>query len=267
MAAGLDRRGASPALRALIGLAAVANLTVAAGFVAGWSWAAGLWPWQTGRLSLLFLASMLAAIGFGAAWVAASGELQSLPGGFANLAVALAGIGGYLLTSVPEQRSLGTAVLVLALFNAGLLVLATRLLPPPAGTPVPALVRGSCLIFTVVLAGVGVALIAGVEGVMPWPLEPPTRGVFGWIFLGDALYFAYAVARPRWSSARAQLWSFLGYNAVLLPPLLAHLPDVAPALRDNLVVYLAILVYSSLLAVRYLIIDPRTRGWGRPAPH
>ena len=210
----------------------------------------------------LFLASMLAAIGVAAAWIAASGELPSLPAGFLNLTITLAGIAGYLLASVPEERALGVWVGALALVNLGLLV-GCKVLPPPTGEPLPTLVRVSYVVFAALLAVVGVALILGVGGVMPWPVDPDTGVVFGWIFFGDAAYFAYAVLRPHWSSARAQLWSFLGYDVVLLPPLAAHLPQVDAARRLNLLVYLAVLAYSGLLAIRYLIWDPRTRGWGR----
>jgi hypothetical protein len=97
---------------------------------------------------------------------------------------------------------------------------------------------------------------------MPWPLDPDTSVVFGWIFFGDAFYFADAVWRPHWHSARAQLWSFLGYDAVLIGPLLAHLGRVEPELRLNLIVYLLVLVYSTALGVYYLLINERTRGWG-----
>ena len=80
-------------LRGAIGSAAAANLAVATAFALQTPWALELWPWDTGRLSYLFLASMLAAVGVAAAWIALSGETSSLPAGFLNLAVTLAGIG------------------------------------------------------------------------------------------------------------------------------------------------------------------------------
>jgi hypothetical protein len=247
-------------LRGLLALAALANLGLAAGFATQAAWAVQLWPWETGRLSHLFLSAMLAAIGVAAAWIAASGEAGSLPAGFLNLTVTLGGIAGYLLVAAPEHRILGVAVGVVALCNLGLLLLSRRL-PAPEVDPLPALVRVSYVVFAVVLLAVGSALILRADGIMPWPLDPHTSVVFGWIFFGDAFYFAYAVARPHWGSARAQLWSFLAYDAVLLVPLAAHLRNVDPDLLPNLVVYLAVLVYSAVLAVYYLIVNPRTRGW------
>src|SRR5680860_1113758 len=45
-------------LRGAIGSAAAANLAVATAFALQTPWALELWPWDTGRLSYLFLASM-----------------------------------------------------------------------------------------------------------------------------------------------------------------------------------------------------------------
>ena len=252
----------APVWRALIGVGAVANLVLALGFAFQNTWAVQLWPWETGRLSHIFLGAMLAAIGAGAAWIAVSGEAGALPAGFLNLTVALAGIGGYLVWRVPEERTLGVAVLLLALVNLVLLVVTLRR-TAPGGPRVPAVVRVSNGVFTVVLAVVGLALILGAEQVMPWPLDPDTAVVFGWIFFGDAFYFAYATARPHWDNARTQLWSFLGYDAVLLVPLAGHLTDVGDDLLLNLVVYLAVLVFSAALGLYYLVLNSRTRGWGR----
>jgi hypothetical protein len=252
----------APALRALVATGAAANLVLAVGFAFQRTWAVQLWPWETGRLSHIFLGAMLAAIGAGAAWIAISGEAGSLPAGFLNLTVALGGIGAYLVWWTPEERTLGIAVLVLAAVNLVMLVVTLPRIPP-VGPRVPTLVRVSNGVFTVVLAVVGLALILGAEQIMPWPLDPDTAVVFGWIFFGDAFYFAYATARPHWDNARTQLWSFLGYDAVLLVPLVRHLGDVDRELLLNLVVYLAVLVFSAGLGLYYLVLNPGTRGWGR----
>src|SRR5690606_23489701 len=112
---------------------------------------------------------------------------------------------------------------------------------------------------------VGILLLRRVEGIMPWPVDPDTSVVFGWIFFGDAWYFAWAAWQGEWPATRAQLWSFLGYNAVLLGPLVAHLAKAPPELRDNTLLYLAILLYSTMLGLYYLVVNPRTRGWPPPA--
>lgn len=249
-------------VRVLIAAAAVANLGVATAIVLAPPWATTWWPWETGRLSHLFLAAMLAAVGVAAAWVAASGEAGSLPAGFLNLAVTLGGIALHLGITGRIGAIAAGAVGALAAANVALFAWSRRL-PTSPTTPVPTLVRRSYAAFAVLLAAVGIALLAGRSEVMPWPLDRDTAAVLGWIFLGDALYFAAAVRDPRWGRARAQLWSFLGYDLVLLVPLAVRLPDTAPASRANLVAYLLVLAYSAVLGVRYLLLDPAGRGWGR----
>ena len=256
------------ALRWAVGAAAAANFAVAAGFALQQPWATSAWPWDVGPLSYLFLASMLAAVGAGAAWIAFSGETGSLPAGFLNLAVTMGGIGGWLLIdggTLGGPAGLGAAVSALAVVNAGLFFASRRL--PERGAPerLPALVRASYVLFTLVLVAVGVALILGVPDVMPWPVDPDVSVVFGWMFFGDAWYFAYAVVRPDWRAARTQLWSFLAYDVVLFVPLLRASGSAPPQLRDSVAVYLLILACSGALGVYYLLLNTRTRGWVPPA--
>lgn len=245
-------------IRSAIGVAAVGNLTLAAAFVLGAPWALRLWPWETGRLSFLFLAAMLAAVGVAAAWIAVSGETGSLPAGFLNLAVTLSGVGVYFVMTEAVTATAGYVVVALAVLNLGLFF-ASRRLPEVTSRRIPALIRWSYVAFALVLVLVGLGLILGRDGIMPWPVDPNTSVVFGWIFLGDAFYFAYAVHDGRWGGARSQLWSFLAYDAVLLPPLVLHLPNVAPELRANLLIYLVVLGYSAGLGVYYLLLKPDTR--------
>ena len=256
-------------LRILLALVAAGNLVLAAGYALQLPWAIGTWPWETGRLSYLFIASILAAISAGAGWIAWSAETGSLPAGFLNLTITLGGISAYLFLTATEPDR-GT--LLPYAIGAGVLAAAnlvafgwTLRVSAPVAAPTPRLVRGSYVAFTAILVAVGLALILRTPGVMPWPLDPDTSVVIGWIFLGDAFYFLYAVLRPRWDAARAQLWSFLAYDVVLVVPLMAHYPAAPPELRTNVLVYSAVLVYSGALAVYYLFIDVHTRGWGSAA--
>jgi hypothetical protein len=258
-------------MRAVIGVAALVNLFAAIGFATRQPWAVAAWPWETGPLSFMFLGAMLTAVATGAGWIAYSGEMGSLPAGFLNLTVMLGGIAAFLLfgdVTVPPPAALGVGVGVLALVNLALFWW-TRRLPIGEPQPLPTLIRAAYLVFIVVLVVVGVSLILRIDGIMPWPLDPDTRVVFGWMFFSDAWYFAYALLRPDWQCARAQLWSFLGYDVVLMIPLLLHLRQAPSELLDNLVLYLLILAVSGGLAVYYLILNPDTRGWtsGRRIPH
>ena len=71
-------------------------LAVGAGFWAGAAWAPGLWPWPDGRLSHLFLASMLLAQGGTIVWVGWTLELQAVRGGLVGLAAAAIGIAAHM---------------------------------------------------------------------------------------------------------------------------------------------------------------------------
>ena len=85
--------------------------------------------------------------------------------------------------------------------------------------------------------------------------------LYGWIFLGAACYFLYALARPNWANAQGQLLGFLAYDLVLIVPFCKHFATVDASLRINLIVYTAVLVYSGLLAVFYLMLNRSTRCW------
>ena len=52
---------------------------------------------------------------------------------------------------------------------------------------------------------------------------------------------------------------FLAYDLVLIAPFLMHFATVDPVLRNNLVVYVTVLVYSGGLAAYYLFVERRTR--------
>ncbi len=249
----------NPLARRLLFVAGVVDLVLGAGYAFQQRWALDTWLWPDSRLTFLFLASMLAAIGVAVIWIAVSDEVGSIPGGAINIIVTMAGVGTYLAISASEVDLPGTMYYVagcglLVAINVVLLV-RTWGAAPRDERPLPRLVRASYLVFSLVLFAVGLALVFGVQDVMPWPLLPETSVVIGWIFLGDALYFLYAVLRPQWGRAKAQLWSFLAYDVVLIGPLVAHYINGVPDdLRKNVVVYLAVLAYSACLAGYYLFI-------------
>jgi hypothetical protein len=55
------------------------------------------------------------------------------------------------------------------------------------------------------------------------------------------------------------LLSFLAYDLVLLPRLLEHFADIPADQLVALIVYAAILIYSTLLAIYYLFLNKATR--------
>jgi hypothetical protein len=268
----MDATQASPPLRAVMAAAAAVNLVLVWGFATQQPWAVASWPFETGRLSHLFVASILAAIVAGATWIAVSGEAGSLPAGALTLTVITVGSAGSLATftrdpTYGDVTAQAAGAGVMAVVSIGLLVWGWRRFDTgnraDDADALPTLVRLSYAAFTLILVAVGGAMILQIPGVVPWPVDPGTSTLIGWIFFGNAWYFAYGVLRPRWSHARAQLWSFLAYDVVLLWPLIAHLRTVPDEWVVNLVVYLAAVVYSAVLAVVVLLVDPRTRVVGR----
>jgi hypothetical protein len=190
-------------------------------------------------------------------------EWAALAPGSLNLLVMLGGIGGFLFSLSAQAewshlRPFAVAFALLAVFNL-LLFLATWRYSPSERQPTPRPVLVSFILFAAILAWVGIALIRQTPGVMPWPLTPESSVIIGWIFFGDAFYFFYALLRPSWPFSRAQLWSFLAYDMVLISPLVAHIRVVQPELLSNLLVYIAILIYSGGLAVYYLFLNRTTR--------
>lgn len=251
-------------MRLLLILAGIANFILAAGYFFQLPWALNTWPWPDGRLSYLFVASILAAIGAALIWIGLSGEREPLAAGALNLLVMTGGIAAFLFwhagqSGQAQLRLYALGAGLIALFNLGLFLQSRRLpVSNPKPTPRPVLI--SFGLFTAILLLVSVALILQTPNVMPWPLKPETSVIFGWIFFGDAFYFLYALLRPFWPYARAQLWSFLAYDLVLIGPFLGHLDTVPPELMTNLVIYIAVLLYSGSLALYYLFV----KGAGLP---
>jgi K+-sensing histidine kinase KdpD len=119
------------------------------------------------------------------------------------------------------------------------------------------------VVFGVVLTAVAIALLLGAPTIFPWPLDPRSSVLFGWIFMGAMTYFIYAVLRPGWYNARGQLLGFLAYDLVLIVPFVQHFATVKPEHLLSLVIYLTVIVYSGLLAGFYLVANRATRR--RPA--
>jgi hypothetical protein len=62
-------------------------LALAIGFIFQLPFATGIWPWPDGRLSFLFIGSILAAVSAAALWIGWTGELGALPAGSLNILV------------------------------------------------------------------------------------------------------------------------------------------------------------------------------------
>src|SRR5262249_39700887 len=87
---------------------------------------------------------------------------------------------------------------------------------------------------------------------------------YGWVFIGMALFFAYALLKPAWNNARGPLMGFVAYDLVLLVPFLQHFAVVRPGQLLQLIVATGIVIGSGTLAVYYLCLNKMTRVWPVP---
>ena len=233
-------------------------LGLAIGYSFQMPWATGTWMWPDGRLSYLFVGSMIAAIAAGMLGVAYK---QEWAGGFAgslNWTVSFA-VMGFMLFSMsdnpetPGAASYAIGFLAAAIWSLGY-GLTLRHYSPRDTRRIPPLVRYSFLAFLIVLAFVATALLMTAPHVFPWPLKPQSSVMFGSLFLGSAVYFVYGFLRPCWGVAQSQLLAFLAYDLVLIVPYLQHFSTVKPEHYMSLIVYTIVIVYSMAMSVFYLFI-------------
>lgn len=146
-----------------------------------------------------------------------------------------------------------------ALFGLGILLWGART-PVDLTVPTPPLVRWSFVAFVLALLILSGRLLLGIATI-PWTITPALSQVIAWMFLGAATYFVYALVRPGWLNAAGQLAGFLAYDLVLIVPFLTRLPSTSSEHLVGLIIYTAVVVYSGLLAVYYLIVQRPTRVW------
>lgn len=242
-----------------------AGLLGALAFIMQAPWIAGLWPWPSyGRLSGIFVASILAAAAAPVMWIGLSGELAAITGGALNFLVTYGGMAAYSAGVYLSDTSRGP-ILLFTLFCAAAAALCLTLLLWARRMafrdirPTPRAVRVSFALFIVVLLLAGGSLVLKTQRIFPWSLTVQQSVLYGWIFVGAAFYFLYGVIKPVWGNAVGQLLGFLAYDLVLIVPFLRHFAVVNPDLRINLTVYTTVLIYSGLLAIWFLFVNRSTR--------
>lgn len=234
------------------------------GFFFQMEWATSLWMWADGRLTFIFIASIMAALALPVFWMGFSGEWGAAAGGGINLLIQAGGIALFMAQlAAGGQQNLWLYVGVFAVFtvaNLGIFLWSRRF-PIQDTRPTPRPVYYSFVVFVILLTIVSISLLLKVPTIFPWQLKPETSVIIGWVFAGTAVYFSYPFLFRGWHNARGQLLGFLAYDLILIVPFLGHLNTVLPEHRLSLTIYIAVLVYSGVLAVYYLFIHKPTRSW------
>jgi hypothetical protein len=237
-------------------------LVLTIGLVFQLPWAISLWPWPDSPLSYLFIGSILAAVTVAVVWIGWIGEWGALPAGALNVFVIAVTTSMYFLLlyfqgNHPLLLVYGVIGILIA-FASGATFLWSRRIPLSDTYPTPLFVRYSFGLFMLVLILAGGALIFRLP-IFPWPLHPDSSVIFGCIFIGDAFYFFYGLLYPRWHNAQGQLLSFLAYDLVLIFPFLGFFASVQPEHRLSLILYVAVLLYSGILAIYYLFFAKKSK--------
>jgi hypothetical protein len=255
--------------RIFLYLVCIVQAFFAVAYILKLPFAVQLWPLPyTNNMSFLFIGSIFAAAAAAQLWCLLSKEDGTLAGIALDYVMIFAPISIFVLQTAGRDQTMrifGYSCVVMALFGLGLLVWSARQ-PIRDTQPMPRLVRVAFAVFIVVLIGSGGQLVLKQPGILPWTISTAGSVIYGWIFLGAAAYFAYALLRPSWHNSVGQLAGFLTYDLVLIIPFLQLLPTVAPELRINLLIYIAAITTSGVLASYYLFVNPATRVVGRARP-
>jgi hypothetical protein len=260
-------------VRAMCIAIAVIQLAFALGLYRQAGWATGSWPLADVRMTCIFLAAIAAATAAALIWVAWRNELGALEPVGLDLMVIAPALGSYLLWVGIDRGNRDLVATSALWFAIGVLMAVTywwsRRVPLVDPRSLPALVRVSFAGFVAILSVVGIALM--IRGnIFPWKLTPETSIMIGFIPIGSAILFGWIAAHPKWAYGEMALTGFLAYDLVLFVPYFElwfsrndaktitsyyGLPGGSSSAGDNgvnevsLVIYLAVLIFTALLAV------------------
>ncbi len=260
------------AYRGLLVLIATIQAFVGVGFALSWSFITDLWIFPyTSTLSFVFIGSIFVAAAASTLWCVLMDEMGALLGVGLDYFTILLPVSIFLsafrfftetgVTSAADSKIFTFAILSLigALFGIIIIVIARRT-PIRDTRPQPKLVRYSFVIFIIALCIVGGALVLKMPNVLPWSVTPQVSVIYGWMFLGAAVYFAYSLVRPSWGNSGGQLAGFLAYDLVLILPFLSRFSTDIPAnFVSGHILYTVVVVYSAVLSVFFLFTHTSRR--------
>jgi hypothetical protein len=240
----------------------IIQFVLAAGFFFQQTWATALWPLPDTRLSYAFIAAILAGGGAPLVWIGLSGRLGGLTGYGLGFGIMYAGMGlaALLFYLRSQQMALAWFAVVMGILavTGAFLFFRTRR-HAADNQQTPGVVRLAFALEVLVLAGAGILLILKVPNTLPWNLSPESSVLYGWVFLGLAFYYLYAVLTPQWIHALGPMLGFLVYDLVLFLPLFARFGNVQPEHMRGQVTASIIIIFSALLGIYYLFMNPATR--------
>lgn len=257
-------------VRILFVFLGIIGLLAALAFILQIPFVTQLWPWSSTGLSGIFIASIWAAIGMPIIWIGISRETAAMRGGAINLGVMYSAMTIFCFQLYASDTSrqallyLGIVTAVLGL-SCWIMIFIIRNADFHDTHATPRPVRYSFAVFAIVLLLAGGALVLKVPNIFPWTLSAEVSVMYGWVFLGAMCYFIYAVYKPLWANACGQLIGFLAYDLVLIVPYLQHFATVSDEQRLSLIIYVAVIIYSGLLAMYFLFIHQETRLFGAKA--
>jgi hypothetical protein len=234
----------------------------ALGYVFQWPFATRLWPLAyTNQTTFFFIGSIYAAAAASTVWCLVTKEYGALAGislDYAAILIPTSIFTFQISGSSSALRTFSVVALIGGVFGLGMLLWSLRI-PIRDPRPMPRLVRWAFVAFIILLVIVGGRMVLKEPNLLPWSVMMEGQVMYGWMFLGAAAYFAYALVRPSWHNSAGQLAGFLTYDVILIVPFLLLLPTINSDRLPNLIIYLVVVSFSGLLAIYYLFINPATR--------
>lgn len=250
-------------------------LVVAAAFYFRWPMVADVWPWtgynsSLSNLSYIFISSVLAAFAAPLLWMGLAGEVRAAIPITIDVIIVLLGTGLFTLQDYAQNNSgptvLRAGIIMLVSVPLAVVVLwASRKFPLKNKTMLSPVLRFIFGFVCIALLISGYELLTKSPTIFPWPLSAETSVVYGWAFWGALGYFLYGLLQPYWVYAAGPLLGLLVYDLVLIFPYIAHLNAVTPDHRTSLIIFMAFIIFSGIVAIYYCFINQQTRIWRRPS--
>jgi hypothetical protein len=195
-------------------------------------------------------------------WIALSEQFAGLKGYGLGFGIMYGGMALAALLFYLRNRQVALLVFALVIGVIALFCVLLFLRAPDESSesqPTPRIVRLAFVLEVLVLAGAGLLLLLKVPNTLPWNLSPESSVLYGWVFLGLAFYYLYAVLRPQWIHALGPLLGFLVYDLVLFSPLFARFGSLPSEHVLGQVAASVIIIFSAGLGLYYLFVNPATR--------